>query len=149
MKKLTTTFIFNFFLIVNTYSQTLDSLKLSSKETPSEYTVSNTDNYAISIQARTFYKNPAMYGALIGKFKSKDIQNFESKNDKGSIMYFEFEDGFNGEGFLEGLLWGGDKPTKEHPEKYYTKGNFLIIWSFHKGSSVEKLSEDKIKMILK
>ncbi len=149
MKKLTTTFIFTLFLIVNAFSQNLDSLKLSSKEIPAEYTVSNTGNYAISIQARTFYTNPEMYGALIGKFKSKDIQNFESNNDKGSIMYFEFENGFKGEGFLGGLLWGGDKPTKEHPEKYYTKGNFLIIWSFHKGSDIEKISEAKIKKIFK
>jgi hypothetical protein len=89
-----------------------------------------------------------MYEALIGKLKSKQIQNFDSKKDKGSIMYFEFEDGFKGEGFLGPLLWGGDKPTKEHPEEYYAKGNFLIIWSFKKGSVITKTSKDKIESIL-
>ena len=63
-------------------------------------------------------------------------------------MYFEFETDFKGEGFLDGLLWGGDKPTKEHPEEYYAKGNFLIIWSFKKGSTIKKISKDKIKAIL-
>ena len=90
-----------------------------------------------------------MYGMLIGKLKSKTIQNFDNKKDKGCIMYFEFEDGFKGDGFLGGLLWGGDKPTKEHPEQYYAKGNFLIIWSFKKGSPIIKISKDKILTVLK
>jgi len=47
------------------------------------------------------------------------------------------------------LLWGGDKPTKEHPEEYYAKGNFLIIWSFKKGSVIAKTSKDKIESILR
>jgi hypothetical protein len=89
-----------------------------------------------------------MYEMLIGKLKTKRIQNFDNKKDKGSIMYFEFEDDFKGDGFLGGLLWGGDKPTKEHPEEYYTNGKFLIIWSFKKGSLITKTSKDKIKAIL-
>jgi hypothetical protein len=47
------------------------------------------------------------------------------------------------------LLWGGDKPTKEHPEEYHAKGNFLIIWSFKKGSVVTKTSKEKILALLK
>ena len=64
-------------------------------------------------------------------------------------MYFEFEDGFKGDSFLGGLLLGGDKPTKEHPEEYYAKGNFLLIWSFKKGSLVTETSKDKILTIIK
>lgn len=148
MTKLLTFFFLFFVLTVQSNAQSIDSLKLSDKEIPEGYTFTK-DNNCISIQACTFYDDPGLYGALIGKLKSKQIQNFDSKKDKGSIMYFEFEDGFNGEGFLGGLLWGGDKPTKEHPEEYYAKGNFLIIWSFKKGSVVTKASREKIKALLK
>jgi hypothetical protein len=67
-----------------------------------------------------------MYEMLIGKLNTKKIQNFDNKRDKGSIMYFKFEDGFIGQRFLDGLLWGGDKPTKEHPEEYYATAGFCV-----------------------
>ena len=148
MTKLLTILFAAFLLTIQSNGQSIDSLKLSDKEIPEGYTLTKSNN-CISIQACTFYGNPEMYGALIGKLKSKQIQNFDSKKDKGSIMYFEFEDSFNGEGFLGGLLWGGDKPTQEHPEEYYAKGNILIIWSFKKGSIVTKTSRDKIITALK
>ena len=90
-------------LTIQSSGQSIDSLKLSDKEIPEGYTLTKTNN-CISIQARTFYDSPDMYGALIGKVKSKQIQSFDNKKDKGSIMYFEFEHGFKGEGFLGGLL---------------------------------------------
>jgi len=147
MTKFLTILFITFLSTIESNGQSIDSLKLSDKEIPEGYSLTK-ENNCISIQACTFYENPEMYEALIGKLKSKQIQNFDSKKDKGSIMYFEFEDGFKGEGFLGPLLWGGDKPTKEHPEEYYAKGNFLIIWSFKKGSVVIKTSKDKIKGIL-
>ncbi|MFI5218744.1 MAG: hypothetical protein ACHQNT_04580 [Bacteroidia bacterium] len=148
MKKILTVSSLVLFVSISLFAQNLDSLKLSGKEIPEGYSISK-ENNCISIQACTFYNNPGMYEVLIGKVKNKSFQSFESKKDIGSIMYFEFENGFKGEGFLDGLLWGGDKPTKEHPEEYFSKGNFLIIWSFNKGSQLKKISEDKIKMLLK
>ena len=147
MTKFLTILSIAFLFTIESNGQSIDSLKLSDKEIPEGYSLTK-ENNCISIQACTFYENPEMYEALIGKLKSKQIQNFDSKKDKGSIMYFEFEDGFKGEGFLGPLLWGGDKPTKEHPEEYYAKGNFLIIWSFKKGSVITKTSKDKIESIL-
>jgi len=148
MTKFLTILFITFLSTIESNGQSIDSLKLSDKEIPEGYSLTK-ENNCISIQACTFYENPEMYEALIGKLKSKQIQNFDSKKDKGSIMYFEFEDGFKGEGFLGPLLWGGDKPTKEHPEEYYAKGNFLIIWSFKKGSVIAKTSKDKIESILR
>jgi hypothetical protein len=148
MSKLLTIFSIVFLFTIVSDAQNIESLKLTDKEIPEGYTLTK-DNNCISIQACTFYDSPQMYEMLIGKIKNKEIQNFDSKKDKGSIMYFEFENGFEGEGFLGGLLWGGDKPTKEHPEEYYAKGNFLVIWSFNKGSAVVKASKDKVKTILK
>lgn len=137
-----------FFLTIKTSGQNIDSLQLTDKEIPENYSLTNQNN-CISIQACTFYDNPGMYEMLIGKLKTKAIQNFDNKKDKGSIMYFEFEDEFKGEGFLGALLWGGDKPTKEHPEEYYAKGKFLIIWSFKKGSLITKTLQEKIIAKLK
>jgi hypothetical protein len=148
MTKFLTILSIAFLLAAKSNGQSIDSLKLLDNEIPEGYTLTKKNN-CISIQACIFYDNPGIYGDLIGKLKSKQIQNFDSKKDKGSIMYFEFEDGFKGEGFLGGLLWGGDKPTKEHPEEYYAKGNFLIIWSFIKGSLMATTSKNKVKAILK
>lgn len=148
MKKLFPLLALAFFLTIKTNGQNIDSLLLNDKEIPENYSLTE-ENNCFSIQARTFYENPEIYGMLIGNIKTKRIQNFDNKKDKGSIMYFEFEEGFKGNGFLEGLLWGGKKPTKEHPEEYYAKGKFLIIWSFKKGSLIAETSEDKIKEILK
>ena len=148
MIKLLTLLTFAFCITIKANGQDIDSLQLTDKEIPENYFLTK-DNNCISIQACTFYNNPEIYGMLIGKLKSKKIQNFDNKKDKGSIMYFEFEDGFKGDRFLGGLLWGGDKPSKEHPEEYYAKGNFLIIWSFKKGSLLTKTSSDKIKVMLK
>ena len=148
MTKLLTLLTFAFFMTIKTNGQNIDCLQLTAKEIPENYSLTK-DNNCISIQGCTFYEDPGMYGMLIGKLKAKRIQNFDKKKDKGCIMYFEFEDEFKGDGFLGGLLWGGDKPTKEHPEEYYAKGNFLIIWSFKKGSLITKTSRDKIKATLK
>jgi hypothetical protein len=148
MTRLFTLLTFALFLTIKMSGQSIDSLQLTNKEIPENYSLTK-DNNCISIQACTLYEDPGMYGALLGKFKAKRIQNFDNKKDKGCIMYFEFEDGFKGEGFLGGLLWGGDKPTKEHPEEYYAKGKFLIIWSFKKGSIITKTSKDKIQGLLK
>ncbi|NNV58048.1 hypothetical protein [Limnovirga soli] len=148
MTKILTLLSFVFFLSVKGNGQSIDSLQLSEKEIPDGYTLTD-ENNCISIQACIFYDKPELYGMLIGKLKSKKIQNFDSKNDNGSIMYFEYEDGFKGQGFLDGLLWGGDKPTKEHPEDYYAVGKYLIIWSFKKGSLLKKVSMVKIKAMVK
>lgn len=137
-----------FFIVLLRFSgPSIDNLKITDNELPKGYSFSKNINCK-SIQAATFYDSPGIYESIIGKVKRKDIQNFESKNDNGSIMYFEFDGDFKGDGFLDGLLWGGDKPTKEHPEKYIAKKNILVIWSFNNGSQVEKISEDKIKKLL-
>lgn len=134
-------------MIFHGKAQSIDSLKLSAIEIPDGYVLTKDVN-CISIQACTFFEKPEMFESLTGKIKSKDIQNFNSKKDKGSIMYFEFEDAFKGAAFLEGLLWGGNQPTREHPEELYTKGNILIIWSFKKNSAITKISRQKIMAIL-
>ncbi|KAF2328211.1 hypothetical protein [Flavobacterium daemonense] len=132
----------------NLFSQTIADLKLKPKEIPKAYTF-NDGNICISPQACTFYNDIETYSNIVGTVKSKAIQNFRSKGDRGSIMYFEFEHVFKGDRFLQGLLWGKDgQPTDEHPEEYEVKGKFLIIWSFRADSPLREKSEAKIEALL-
>lgn len=127
---------------------TIDNFKITNAELPADYSFTENSN-CISIQTCMLYDNPEIYQRMIGKVKHKDIQNIENIKDKGSIIYFEFEDEFKQQGFLEGLLWGGAKPTKEHPETYVSKSKYLIIWSLKNNSQIKSLSENKIKTLLK
>lgn len=135
-------------LTTHLFSQTIADLKLKSKEIPKTYTLSDGNN-CVSIQACTFYNDVATYSNIVGTVKSKAMQSFKSKTDSGTIMYFEFENRFKGDRFLQGLLWGKtNEPTDEHPEEYLAKGKFLIIWSFHPDSTIKEKSEAKIEAIL-
>ena len=132
----------------NLFSQTIADLKLKNKEIPKSYTLSDGHN-CVSIQACSFYNDVATYSTLVGTVKKKEIQSFKSKGDSGTIMYFEFENRFKGDAFLQGLLWGKDKePTDAHPEEYLARGKFLIIWSFHPDSPIKEKSEEKIEALL-
>jgi hypothetical protein len=147
-----TTFpLLTLFLIftTNTFSQTIADLKLKPKEIPKGgYTLSD-GNICVTPQACTFYNDIETYSNIVGTVKSKAIQNFKNKADGGSIMYFEFENRFKGDRFLQGLLWGKEgQPSDEHPEEYLVKGKFLIIWSFHPDSPVREKSEAKIEALL-
>ncbi|MGL4630641.1 MAG: hypothetical protein ACRCVT_05480 [Leadbetterella sp.] len=139
--------LFNLLISFHTKAQNIDSLQLYQNEIPDGYKLSDNNN-CISIQATLFYKDPSIYSSIIGNLVSKRIQNFDNKKDSGSILYFEFDDNFKAELFLGSLLWGGNKPTREHPEEFFSKGKFLVIWSFKKGNVVTKKSKDKLIKIL-
>ncbi|PBJ06120.1 hypothetical protein [Flavobacterium sp. ACN6] len=135
-------------LSTNLFSQTIADLKLKPKEIPKTYTLSD-GNICITPQACSFYNDIETYSNIVGTIKSKAIQSFKSKTDRGSIMYFEFEHTFKGDRFLQGLLWGKNgQPTDEHPEEYLAKGKFLIIWSFRPESALKEKSESKIEALL-
>ncbi|MBJ2125434.1 hypothetical protein [Flavobacterium sp. IB48] len=132
----------------NSFSQTLADLKLKPKEIPKGYTP-NDGNICVSPQACNFYTDIETYSNIVGTVKSKAIQSFKNKGDKGSIMYFEFDHVFKGDRFLQGLLWGkAGEPTDEHPEEYVVKGKFLIIWSLKADSPLKEKSETKIETLL-
>lgn len=138
-----------FLLISNSlFSQTIADLKLKPKEIPKAYTFSD-GNICVTPQACSFYNDIETYSTIVGTVKSKAIQSFRSKGDRGSIMYFEFEHVFKGERFLQGLLWGKEgQPTDEHPEEYLVKGKFLIIWSLKSESPLKEKSETKVEALL-
>lgn len=134
---------------INSYSQTIADLKLKPKEIPKGGYMTSDGNVCITPQACTFYNDIETYSNIVGTVKNKAIQNFKSKADRGSIMYFEFDHVFKGDRFLQGLLWGKDgQPTDEHPEEYLAKGRFLVIWSLHPDSPLKEKSETKVESIL-
>jgi hypothetical protein len=135
-------------LTTNIFSQTIADLKLKPKEIPKGYTPID-GQICVTPQACNFYTDIETYSNIVGTVKSKSIQSFKNKTDRGSIIYFEFEHVFKGDRFLQGLLWGKDgQPTDEHPEEYLAKGKFLIIWSFRPDSAIKEKSEAKIEALL-
>ncbi|MBE8723554.1 hypothetical protein [Flavobacterium hungaricum] len=133
----------------NSFSQTLADLKLKPKEIPKGGYMVSDGNICITPQACNFYTDIETYSNIVGTVKSKAIQSFKSKADRGSIIYFEFDHVFKGDRFLQGLLWGkAGEPTDEHPEEYVVKGKFLIIWSFKSDSPIREKSEAKIEALL-
>jgi hypothetical protein len=132
----------------STFGQGIDKLKLMHTEVPEWYKPTD-EMLNQSIQAGTFYEQTDFYTGLIGKIKKKDFQSYVSKEDKGTIYYFEFEESFKQQAFLEGLIWGGKKPTREHPEEYFVKDKILVIWSFVEGSELKYISKNKIMSLLK
>ncbi|TXE15982.1 hypothetical protein ES692_14595 [Psychroserpens burtonensis] len=130
------------FLIVSTIgfspSETINTIKIKPTVLPKEYK-SSQDIECQAIQSKLLYKNPEMYRFIIGKTIEKQCQTFEHKGKKGSLLYFEFDRNANeGKGFVEGLLWGGEKPSKAHPETIITKGNIIIVLSFPFKSDLSK-----------
>lgn len=143
--------ILTIILSVNTilsFGQNLADLKLTDKEMPEGYTRSK-KLQCKSIQAALLYEQIDLYTPILGQVKAKDFQTFKSKNDQGSILYFEFENNVKLAEFLSGLLWGeSDKPTKFHPEEFHVKKNLLIVWSFDEKSAVKTASKEKLANLL-
>jgi len=130
------------------FGQGIEKLKLIHTEVPEWYKPTN-EMLNQSLQAKTFYEKTDSYKNLIGKIKKKEFQSYVSKEDKGTIYYFEFEENFKQQPFLEGLIWGGKKPTKEHPEEYFVKDKILVIWSFSENSELKYISKKKVMPLLK
>ena len=122
------------------FGQTIDSLKLNDSEIPAGYSKSD-EMLCVTPHSNSFYDQTALYETFLGKLTKKEFQSYKKKGDEGSILYFQFEKEFKGEGFLQGLLWGeNSKPTKSEPDDYYAKGNILIIWSFNLKSELKQIS---------
>ena len=134
---------------MNIFSQKIEKIKLTELEIPKEYKLTE-NSQCKSIQANLLFKNPEMYEMIYGKIKSKEIQNFKSSQDSGSILYLKFENDFENENFIKGLIWGkSKKPTNGNPEEIFIKKNTVIIWSFEKESVLKELSKKKIELEMK
>ncbi|MBK8291918.1 MAG: hypothetical protein IPK96_14295 [Flammeovirgaceae bacterium] len=113
----------------STLGQGLDKLKLTDGEVPEKYKSTDKMLYK-SIQAGTFYEQTDLYESFVGKLRIRNFNPMRVKMTKEQSITMSLKEEFTQEGFLEGLIWGGKKPTKAHPEEYLVKDNILIIWSF-------------------
>ncbi len=140
MKEILTLFLFAVIFVNSGFSQSkaIDSLEIKTTDISNEFKFLKKLKCQ-SMQSKLLYENPEMYSFILGKTMGKKFQTFEYKGKKGSILYFEFDkDADNGKGFIEGLLWGGKKPNKAHPENIITKGKVMIILSFPFKSEIGK-----------
>jgi hypothetical protein len=138
LRKIIILLLFIYTTIGLSQSKTIESIQIKSTEIPAEYKTYDKLKCQ-SIQAKILYESPEMYSFILGKTLNKNFQTFKYKGKKGSILYLEFDkDAESGKGFIEGLLWGGDKPNKAHPEKIFTKGKIMVILSFPYKSKIGK-----------
>jgi hypothetical protein len=138
MKKLLILIVLIYTNIGFSQSKAIDSIQIKATEISAEYKISEKLECQ-AIQSKLLYENPEMYSFILGKTINKRFQTFEYDGKKGSILYFEFDkEAENGKGFIEGLLWGGKKPNKAHPEQVITKGKIMIILSFPFKSKIGK-----------
>ena len=130
------------------FAQTIDSLKLKDTEIPIGYSKSK-ELLCKTPHSSGLYESIELYESMLGKVINKDFQSFEKKGDKGTILYFQFDNEFKADAFIEGLLWGEhNKPSKSEPDDYFSKGNILIVWSFALDSQLKKISKDKVMQLL-
>ncbi len=133
--------------IISSKGQSIDSLRLNDSEIPIGYAKSN-ELLCKTPHALSIYQQMDMFESFLGKLEHKDFQSFEKKGDSGSILYFQFQKDFTGQGFLDGLLWGSDgKPSKSEPDEYFAKGNILVVWSFNLKSNLKSISKEKVERL--
>lgn len=88
--------------------------------------------FAVSMQASTHY-SMAKDKALLGAPPEKTMyQSFDCRGRKSTIYYYQYrtkKDRKRAQAFAKGLIWGGDGPSRLHPELILAKDNVLIVIS--------------------
>lgn len=127
----------------------LNMFELQQKDLPEGYQFTEVLNCKTA-QVNSFFKNIDLYRNDIGTVAFKGFQSIESKNDSGSILYFQFQDPKNLESFLNDYLWGKDgEASNKRPERYMIlANNYLIIWSVELDSPITEISRKKINSLL-
>src|SRR5579871_3657183 len=95
--------------------------------------------YPVDIQISILY-DYKVYKDLLPELADKLAQSFECDGEKASLFFFQYKssgDRTKSEHFIRPLLWGGDKPSREHPELIKEYDNILVIVSARK--TAEKL----------
>ncbi|MBI3820404.1 MAG: hypothetical protein HY286_17065 [Planctomycetes bacterium] len=125
---------------------TFESLHIKTEELPKGWKLDK-KLATVSVQPATLIEGDT-YKDLIPKTNRQDFQSIIGKDNKGSILYFDWgsEIPFAVLAFVPSLLFGDPiKSTREHPEKIVRSGGVMIIISFPLGSeerlwALERLS---------
>ena len=126
----------------------LSMLHLSESDLPEGYQFSEVLACKTS-KLNSFYKNVNNYSDEIGQVAFKGFQSIESDSDKGSILYFQFQDPKGLQNFLNDYLWGKEgKASEKRPDEYMILAeNFLILWSVNLDSPIKGISKLKIEQL--
>jgi hypothetical protein len=92
--------------------QKIQKMKLTDAEVPAGYKASP-KMLCKSVQAASFYEQTDIYENMLGTVKNKEYQSFESKGDKGTILYLEYEEDFAGEAFFSRTALGRRQQTDQ------------------------------------
>jgi hypothetical protein len=87
------------------------------------------------VQVEILYERFDIYQQLLPPLVAKKAQSFQCGNQKGTLYYFEFANVASreeAEKFIRPLLWGTDRPTKQHPEQVEHGDALAIVVSFPK-----------------
>ncbi len=109
------------------------------------------DLIAKSIQVMYFFLKTDTYNTTLPPLTEKDIQSFETKSEKGSMMIFRYESTIeNAKDFFTGLFYGHyGTPSEDTPEEFVVKKDTMVIFCFEKGSAlgnkVKKRVLEKLK----
>jgi hypothetical protein len=90
-------------------------------------------SYPVDLQTKLLYERSSMYQGIMPHIKDKHAQSFDCSGMKGSIYWFTFGDAASSKRasvFIKSLLWGEDKPTKEHPELILQARATVVVVSF-------------------
>ncbi len=130
-------------------SSKISHLLFSDGELPD--TMVGKDLIAKSIQVMYFFLKTDTYNTALPPLAEKDIQSFETKSEKGSMMIFRYERTIeSAKDFFTGLFYGHYKtPSEDNPEEFILKKDTMIIFCFEKGSAlgnkVKKRVLEKLK----
>jgi hypothetical protein len=99
--------------------------------------------YSVSFTASDFYENyQPTYASEVGaKLEAKRFQSFAGPG-RGTVFYLHFdnpESAKHAESFSRSLIWEGDEPSPEHPERIFVVGKTLVIVSCPHEQMTEQL----------
>jgi hypothetical protein len=125
---------------------TLEALTVAAKELPKGLALVEGE-HCVSVQASTLFKSPEQSG-ILPKPVATSCQSFaKGKETPGSLLVLQYDEPLpeGSRGFVQGLIWGEEGPTAQHPEEIFFSGDFMIVLSFPNGSQAREWVADRLR----
>jgi tetratricopeptide (TPR) repeat protein len=100
-----------------------------------------------STQAEVFFEMPDLNGVVPAPAAKAAQSLISEAGQASSILYFQYPGPVPAEVYamLQPLLWGGDRPTQEHPEEIVRVANMLLILCFPYGAAEAEQVKDHLR----
>jgi hypothetical protein len=119
------------FATLSSFSATIDEILIKPDRLGDGCFVSDKD-FTITFQARIHFATSSDGSFFCPAVEAKQFQSFECSGDKSTVYYFQYQSAEEVAGcinYIKGKIWGGDSPSKEHPELIFAIENILIVIS--------------------